>query len=90
MQTACPICREQHGPERSLSFDGKGVNDCGIYRARVATFTKDANTEALGNLFAAAPEMLKALLHIRDHNNGLAAVTRALAEKAIAKAEGRS
>ena len=37
----------------------------------------------------AVPEMLEALRWIRDKCTGLPAVARALAEKAIAKAEGR-
>lgn len=35
-KTPCPICREVHEP-RGLSFDGQGINSCGMYRARVAT-----------------------------------------------------
>ena len=57
----CPICRENH-EERGLSFDGKGVNGCGIYRTRLATFTSgctDDTTAMLGPLFAAAPDLLQ-------------------------------
>jgi hypothetical protein len=57
---ACPICRELHGPERGLSFDGKGVNSCGMYRTRLATFGKDT-PEHLGPLFATAPDLLAVL-----------------------------
>jgi hypothetical protein len=56
---ACPICRELHGPERGLSFDGKGVNSCSMYRTRLATFGKDT-PEHLGPLFATAPDLLAA------------------------------
>lgn len=54
----CPICRENHEP-RGLSFDGKGVNSCGMYRTRLATMTKDV-PESLGPVFAAAPDLLAA------------------------------
>ena len=60
----CPICREIHGPERTLSYDGKGINACGMYRTRIATFTSGAMDGAvalLGPMFAAAPDMLAAL-----------------------------
>ena len=69
---SCPICREKHEP-RSLSYDGKGINACGMYRSRLATFENDA-PEHLGPLFAASPRMLEALewvadnpLNIRNH-----------------------
>lgn len=58
MRSECPICREEHEP-RGLSFDGKGVNSCGMYRTRLATFSKNA-PEHLGPLFAAAPKLLVA------------------------------
>ena len=51
-ETACPTCREIHEP-RGLVYDGKGINSCGMYRARIATFRPDA-PEHLGPLFAAA------------------------------------
>lgn len=37
----CPICREIHDPARGLSLDGKGLNSCGMYRDRIATFQPD-------------------------------------------------
>ena len=39
-KTACPICRENHEP-RGLSWDGIGINACGMYRSRMATFHPD-------------------------------------------------
>lgn len=63
MVDSCPICREIHGPDRGLSFDGRGINSCGMYRARLATFVNPASAE-LGPLFAAAPRMLAALLAV--------------------------
>jgi hypothetical protein len=57
--TACPICREEHHPARTLTFDGVGVNSCGLYRERIATL-RDEHRQ-LGPLFASAPEMLQAL-----------------------------
>lgn len=55
----CPICREEHTP-RPLSFDGCGVNSCGMYRDRLATFAHGAPRH-LGPLFAAAPELADTL-----------------------------
>lgn len=61
----CPICREMHGTARGLSFDGRGINDCGVYRARLFTIPtgrlNEDGPQALGRMFAAAPEMLDAL-----------------------------
>lgn len=37
----CPICRENHDPARGLSWDGMGLNSCGMYRDRIATFQPD-------------------------------------------------
>ena len=64
----CLICRENH-EERVLSFDGKGINACGIYRTRLATFTSgcdDDQVTMLGPLFAAAPDLLAALQGMID------------------------
>lgn len=47
--------------------------------------TRDANAA----LLAAGPDLLAAAKWIRDNCPGLPAVARAIAEKAIAKAEGR-
>jgi hypothetical protein len=55
----CPICRENHEPDRRLSFDGKGINSCGMYRNRIATFGNNDQAQLLGPVFAAAPELLK-------------------------------
>jgi hypothetical protein len=69
--TICPICREQHEP-RSLSFDGHGINSCGMYRSRIATFAPDAKAngtaEILGPLFAAAPELKEACIRVVEEN----------------------
>ena len=67
---ACPICREIHGSDRGLSFDGKGVNSCGMYRERLATLQPDC-PEALGRLFAEAPAMLALLERGHTLNNAL-------------------
>lgn len=73
---ACNICRENHGTERGLSFDGLGVNGCDAYRSRIATFrpAKNDNDLAgmLGPMFAAAPDLVEC---VRDwvqymKNNG--------------------
>lgn len=64
-QHTCPICRERHDETRRLSFDGKGINSCGSYRSRLATFqnpTTERDLPAyLGPIFAAAPALLAAL-----------------------------
>lgn len=46
-----------------LSFDGCGINGPDEYRTRIATFAKVRGPDAMkyGPLFAAAPEMLRAL-----------------------------
>lgn len=61
--TPCPQCREIHTP-RAFSYDGFGVNSCGMYRGRLATFSQsmpDAQRKELGALWVAAPAMLEAL-----------------------------
>lgn len=88
----CPICREEHEP-RPLSFDGWGVNSCGMYRSRLATFAPEPHREGvaaiLGRLFAVAPEMLDGLkaaaLALQEHaDEG----TLPYIEELIARAEG--
>ena len=59
--TPCPICRENHAQGRSLSYDGKGINSCGMYRNRIAKFQDHDIAEELGPKFAAAPAMYEAL-----------------------------
>lgn len=51
-------------------------------------FAKNPQNEANARLIAAAPELLDALLWVRDNCTGLPAVARAIAEKAISKAQG--
>lgn len=97
----CPICRGEH-PPRPLSFDGKGINSCDLYRSRLATFSVSPGHEAaqrLGPMFAAAPDMLAALkaatADINRCRNGDILdlhVPHEIAKQmldAIAKAEGR-
>lgn len=52
----------------SLSFDGCGINGRDEYRTRIATFTNKRGPVAnhYGPLFAAAPEMLAALVEARE------------------------
>jgi hypothetical protein len=46
-----------------LTFDGMGINGPDKYRTRVATFVNpDADGAKYGKLFAAAPELVEALL----------------------------
>jgi hypothetical protein len=52
----CPICRETHAPDARLSYDGKGINDCGSYRRRLATMTTDCPRD-LARMMAAAPQL---------------------------------
>ena len=69
--TPCPICRENHAQGRSLSYDGKGINSCGMYRNRIAKFQDHDIAEELGPKFAAAPAMYEALKAVLDgwHSN---------------------
>lgn len=60
---ACPICREEH-PPRGLSYDGRGVNSCGMYRSRIATITNEY--QHLGPTLAAALELLAACKALHD------------------------
>ena len=58
----CPICRERHEANRSLSYDGRGINSCGMYRNRIATFQhSDDVARELGPKFAAALALYEAL-----------------------------
>lgn len=62
---ACEYCREIHIGERVFTYDGRGVNGCGEYRPRLATFPPDMSRddrEKIGPLLAAAPRLLEALL----------------------------
>lgn len=92
----CPYCRENHEP-RPLSFDGFGINSCGIYRDRLATFAtgQDETTrKALATLWIAAPDLLKVLkaalttierdMPLKERNE-----IRDQVNRAIATAEGR-
>ena len=82
----------------AFSFDGIGINDLtNEYHRRVATLTTDYQTEEIGNLLAAAPEMLEALEEARleiSRLNRAAGETRfnptatQMADAAIAKARG--
>lgn len=46
-----------------FTFDGHGINDASNeYKPRVATLQPDYKTPEVGNLMAAAPELLKALI----------------------------
>lgn len=58
---------------------------CTVHTTRLSDPIAAANTK----LLAAAPEMYEALVWIRDQCTGLPAVARAIAEKAVAKAESR-
>lgn len=63
----CPICREIHEPTRGLSFDGQGVNSCGMYRNRLATMTDLGKQCGIGPDLARAwliPELVAALREI--------------------------
>lgn len=61
--TQCPVCREEHEP-RSLTYDGRGVNSCGMYRERIATIP-DAYSH-LGPTFAAALELRETCKALHD------------------------
>lgn len=82
----CPICNENHDPNRPLSFDGFGVNLCGEGRSRFASVPRHHLshpwTDQLGELMAAAPRMHAALLDIAralpKHPHPALAAARAL------------
>jgi hypothetical protein len=84
----CKICREVH-EHRGLSFDGHGVNSCSMYRNRIATFQPDWKNSDLGKLFAAAPELLKALRQYFPVANTCDCVVCNRTRAVIAKAEGK-
>lgn len=77
---------------RTLSYDGRGINSCGMYRNRIATFQhSDDVARELGPKFAAAPAMYEALQvaqryleQCQGHDEEWQIVTNALAQ-----AEGR-
>lgn len=87
------------GPWNAGYSDGSGL-ECVVANNKIIADTapgcgccaSDPNKEDFANaiLMAAAPDMLEVLTWIRDNCTGLPAVARALAEKAIAKAEGRT
>jgi hypothetical protein len=64
----CPICREEHEPDRRLNYDGYGINSCGMYRNRIVTFSGTPRdvVAVLGPLFAASPAMLEELQRVAD------------------------
>ena len=85
----CKYCRENHEP-RPLLFDGFGINACGNYWERLATFSKgvdEPTRKVLADLWIAAPELSEALklAVIRDRS----LENNATVMQAIAKAEGR-
>jgi hypothetical protein len=54
-------------PFRHLSYDGHGVNDTDKYRSRLATFADGVyqdDRDRLGPMFAAAPDLLAALVDL--------------------------
>lgn len=42
--TICKLCKEEHAPDRGLSFDGCGINLCDQYRTRFATINWRGST----------------------------------------------
>ena len=90
----CTICREQHMVSRTLSYDGRGINSCGMYRNRIATFQhSDDVARELGPKFAAAPAMYEAIKQVIEHrkreflDNSIEPYCSLVA--ALAQAEGR-
>ncbi len=48
-----------------FTFDGHGINDAnGEYKPRVATLTSPYKTAEIGNMLAAAPDLLTALVEM--------------------------
>jgi hypothetical protein len=50
-------------PLKTLYYDGFGINDCDVYKSRLATFTERGlkQGKTLGPLLAASPELLEKL-----------------------------
>lgn len=55
----CSICRELHSDDRTLSYDGRGVNSCGMYRDRIATIPDEYRH--LGPVLSMAPQLLESV-----------------------------
>jgi len=94
MTKPCPICGEQHDADRTLSYDGHGINSCGLYRERLATF-EPRTPEHLRRVAAAAPEMLamlKAITYAFYVKGTRKELQKALegSRELIRKAEGRT
>ncbi len=85
---ACPICREYHEEPRGFSYDGRGVNSCGMYRGRIANIL--AGYHHVGPLLAAAPDLLTALERVVVYieSAGLIPPCVREARKIINKAKG--
>lgn len=81
----CIICREQHPPQ-GLSFDSKGINSCGMYRTRLATFVCHPDvSKLLGPVMEAAPELAAALekcYELLDNSSVRAFISHTLGEQA--------
>lgn len=83
---------------KHLSYDGHGINDTDEYRSRIATFAAgmyDDERGKWGHLFAAAPDLLAALVDLvnrcdnYERADGSSPDTTA-AHVAIARAAGKS
>ncbi len=70
----------------TYTFDGHGINGADEYKSRLATLTDEGITQNIGNLFAAAPELLAALEYLQAMPNDPRAHRAAL--DAIAKSKG--
>ena len=75
----------------SIWIGGNEIGDTG-FQTEIGSICSEYGemSRANGRLIAAAPDLFEALKWVRDNCTGLPAVARALAEKAIAKAEGKS
>lgn len=70
----------------TYSFDGKGINDKrSEYAPRMATFANAEYAEEFGNLYAAAPELLKFL---QDNIEFIPPMRQVTAHNILAKAKG--
>lgn len=74
---------------RNFTFDGVGVNDANDeYKRRVATLAADYMKPEIGNLLAAAPELLHALELVAWEKEGIDDLISRTVRVAIAKARG--
>jgi hypothetical protein len=66
--TKCQYCGEIHHSDRTLSYDGFGLNLCDQHKTRIATFQeKNCNVaRSLGNIWQHTPELMQTIRILTD------------------------